>query len=338
MKKLLVMISVLAALALGAAPAQALVGMPDDVPGCDVLQPFFLASIPGMGNTNTLMVFTDVGGYGIDFHYDVMTKKSETVYNDELPGTPFDVVSTDAISIIEKMAPTEKVKLEIDLDGDGVNDHYAGYMLFYAISSYSNHVIAQTLLVDLGAGMASAANVPAKEIAPVPVFPQIMSDSIFETELFSANALATAENLQIGGGQMAASWFALYPRYYILDADGKTYLFIWKSVNGLGTAGSDMHIAFFNDKEDAVSSNLPLPDELNIIDVEKYLPATLHSGVYPKEGFILIGLPDIYDRPASAEFGDWEWLGYTWLKAVGSAAESWTTLTPMHREVWWPGK
>lgn len=149
MKKLLVMISVLAALALGAAPAQALVGMPDDVPGCDVLQPFFLASIPGMGNTNTLMVFTDVGGYGIDFHYDVMTKKSETVYNDELPGTPFDVVSTDAISIIEKMAPTEKVKLEIDLDGDGVNDHYAGYMLFYAISSYSNHVIAQTLLVDL---------------------------------------------------------------------------------------------------------------------------------------------------------------------------------------------
>ena len=189
------------------------------------------------------------------------------------------------------------------------------------------------MLVDLPAGMASSANVPAKEVNAA--VPQIMRDQN-DMELFSANALATAENLQIGGVGMGASWVALYPRYYIVDANGKTYLFIWKSVNHLGSA-DEAHIWFFNADEDYISSNLPLPYELNIIDIEQYLPASLHSG-YPKEGWILIGLPDRYGNPATSVFGDWEWLGYTWLKAVGAASESWTTLNPMQREVWWLGK
>jgi len=91
------------------------------------------------------------------------------------------------------------------------------------------------------------------------------------------------------------------------------------------------------DLEKAGVAILPLPYELNIIDIEQYLPASLHSG-YPKEGWILIGLPDRYGNPATSVFGDWEWLGYTWLKAVGAASESWTTLNPMQREVWWLGK
>jgi hypothetical protein len=339
MKKLFIAFAVLAALALGVVPAQALVGMPDDVPGCDVLQPFFIASMPGFGNTNTLMVFTDVGGWwpaktAPVFHYDVMTKKSVTVYNDVLVGTNYDIVPTDALTILGLMSPTARAQLQVDLDGDGINDHWAGYIYFSNVV-YANNVISQTLLVNLPAGMASSANIPAKEIDPG--VPPIMISNAWGVELFSANALASAESLQIGGGALGANGFALYPRYYIDDVTGKTFLIIWKSVNGIPLPATDIHIMFCNEKEDCVSSNIPLPYELNIIDVEQYLPATLHTG-YPKEGWIMIGVPDIYGNPTPAQFGDWEWLGYTWQMATGGASESWTTLTPIHREVWWPGK
>lgn len=347
MKKLLIAFAVLVALAIGAAPANALMGMPDDMPGDAVLQPFFLVSMPGMGNTNTLMIMTDVaGGWPASasnvLHYDVLTKESETVYNDWLSGTNWDVVSTDALSIVNLMAPTQRAKLAEDLDGDGVDDHYVGYIEFnFNASVFANNIIAQTMLVDLAAGMASGANVPAKEfnLNVPPTMHNLNPTGTFGTELFSANALATAENLQIGQGQFGvqASWFALLPRYYIVDANGKTLLFIWKSVNGLGPGLTEAHVWFLNADEKYVSSNIPLPYELNIIDVEQYLPASLHSG-YPKEGWIEIALPDQYGRPAPILFGDWEWLGYTWLKAVGDASESWTALFPIHRDVWWPGK
>jgi hypothetical protein len=336
MKKLFIALSILAALALGAVPAQALMGMPDDVPGCDVLQPFFIVSMPGFGNVNTLMVFTDTWGVwpastGAVFHYDVLTKKSVTVYNDILVGTNYDIVPTDALTIINLMAPTERAKLEYDLDEDGVNDSYVGYISFQNLYWPANNVIAQTLVVDLAAGMASMANVPAKEFNPF--VPPIMTD-FFGLELFSANALATAENLQIGGGVMGAIYFGLYPRYYIVDANGLSFMIIWKSVNW---PSPNLHVWFLNADEKYVSSNLPLPDELNIVNIEKHLPASLHTG-YPKEGWIQLGIPDAYNNPPVGVFGDWEWLGYTWLKAVGSAQESWTALTPIHREVWWPGK
>ena len=130
---------------------------------------------------------------------------------------------------------------------------------------------------------------------------------------------------------MGASAFGLYPRYYIMDANAKSYIIIWKSVNW---SNPNLHIWFFNEDEKYVSTNLPLPYELNIIDIEKFLPATLHTG-YPKEGWILIGVPDRYGNPTPAQFGDWEWLGYTWNMATGGASESWTTLNPIHREVFW---
>ena len=343
MKKIFIVLSVLAALIFSVAPSQALLGVPDDVPGYDVLLPFFLASMPGHGNTNTLLVISDVhcgldtgpGGAPTDnFHYTVYTKRSETVYDDVLPGTTCDIIPTDALSIINLMAPSQRTKLEIDLDGDGVNDHYAGYIYFENWSTpLNNSVGAQILLVDLAKGMASSANAPVKETVTNGVCPQftaLYSGALVEQ--FSADALSAATGNQRGLGCLNAQAFGLYPRYFVNSANsGKTYLFIWKDRNW-GTAAipyTELHVLFFNAEEDAVSSNIPLPDELNIIDIEQHIPASLHSGVYPKEGFIQIETPDI---SGNGFFGDMEWVGYTWIKDVGAASESWTVLNPMWRD------
>ena len=83
MKKFFIALSVLAALLLGVAPSQALVGMPDDVPGADAVIPFICSTDITTGTgLNTLIAFTEVGGVtgvkpaatntDFNFRYDVM--------------------------------------------------------------------------------------------------------------------------------------------------------------------------------------------------------------------------------------------------------------------------
>ena len=61
MKKILIALSVLAAMALGTVPAQALIGTPDAVPGTRILVPFFIVSKSGYGDEDTLVSITEVG-------------------------------------------------------------------------------------------------------------------------------------------------------------------------------------------------------------------------------------------------------------------------------------
>jgi len=96
----------------------------------------------------------------------------------------------------------------------------------------------------------------------------------------------------------------------------------------------DLHIYFYNDDEKKVSSNLPLPYELNIICLDPwYLPVALFSG-YPREGWLAIEVPDLNGN-GFAGFEDMDWAGYTWIYATGPARESWSYLTQMHRDVEW---
>ena len=338
MKKFFIALSVLAALALCVVPSQANMGIPDDVPASDAVLPFLVNMTGGI---NTFAVFTDVRGYtdaapapqGWNFHYTVNTVKSVTVYDDNLPGTPYDVESIDAWSVIQLMAPAIRSQLEIDFDGDGVNDHWAGYIYFDLIRPTPNRnmMIGQTLLLNLPAGQAAAANTWMKEVNRRVAAPMVAGSM----ELWSANALAFAEQLVAGVVPQYPTRFGLYPRYYINDANAATCIFVWKSANWNGPAPAPiipfLHVNFYNAAEKKVSSNIPVPNELNIVCLDPYLPASLHSG-YPKEGWVAIEVPDI---SGAGFFGDLEWAGYTWSYATGAASESWSYLTQIHRDVFY---
>lgn len=332
MKKFFIAISVLAALTFCMVPAQANMGLPDDVPGCDAVLPFLVGmNAPAI---NTLVVFTDVRGYGgaagWNYHYTVNTIKSVTLYNDNLPGTSFDIVSTDAYTIIMKMAPAIRAQLEIDLDGDTVNDHWAGYIYFDQLPLLGNQMIGQTLLLNIQQGQAAAANTWLKENWLGGALPFVVGGQ----EVWSANALASAESRVMGGVNVNATAFGLYPRYYINDANtGQTCLFLWKDANW--AAPTSLHVFFYNDEEKKVSSNIPVPYELNIICLDPaWLPVSLFSG-YPREGWIALEVPDI--NGAGFFAGVTDWAGYTWVFATGAAAESWSYLTQIHRDVQWGG-
>jgi|SaaInl7_200m_RNA_FD_contig_61_527174_length_1264_multi_7_in_0_out_0_1 hypothetical protein len=345
MKKFFIALSVLAALMLTVVPSQALIGMPDDTPGCDAVVPF-ICDISGTTGLNTLIVFTDVGlADGIDFHYTINTVRSVTVYDDDMNGTAGDIVATDGFTEIAKMAPALRGQLEVDIDGDGVNDHYAGYIYYEnADAAQTNSVVGQFYFVDLANGIAAAANIPMKEFAPaagagsIPAaFTAQMLDATArssapfaarDVELFSPNALQGAVDLQQGLIlPTAAANFGIYPRFYIQASGDATWLLFWKSAN---TIPGTLHVDFYDTEENDVSSNVPLDDELTIVDIEPFLPVGLFpAATYPKEGWI-----DLEWATNTAALCDLEMLGWTYQMAVsGVGANNWTVLTPMWRDL-----
>lgn len=351
MKKLFVVLSLLAVLAFGAVPSQALVGMPDNVPGRDILVPFFYVSMPGFGNENTLVTITDVLGLTAptgypELHLVIYDIKSVPQFNINIEHTKFDVVVTDAYTLINLMSPVGKKALEIDTDGNGVNDHWAGYIFVENLYTDLNNLISQCYQVYLTAGMAAGFNgvkieynaaLAAGARQGVKYFPGDTGWS----EAFSPDALFVGNGLLTTGAVPAGdpNWFRLLPRYFVMDAVGKSLLIIWKSANTLvGTplAPFPIHCNFYDEKETVLSADIYLPFELNIINITTILPYGLFSG-YPWGGWIDIFMPDPYGNgPKHVSQGGFDktiqWLGYSWQRAIGPAAEAWEVMHEVDRD------
>jgi hypothetical protein len=344
MKKFFIALSVLAALMLSVVPSQALIGVPDNTAGTDAVVPF-VCDISGTTGLNTLIMFMDSGlKDGIDFHYTIYTVRSETVYDGDLFGTAGDIVATDAFTEVGNMAPAELLKLRVDLSGDGVFDHYAGYIYYDFIGPLvsTNSVVGQFLFVNLPFGIASSSNIPMKEWKVFPAATAAlqaqMAPGVANVEVFTPNAYAGAMALQDGvTTAVTADSFGLYERFFILDQGDATWLMYWFDKNQLGVPGGAgiLHLDFWDNDENNVSSNLTLEDELNIINIEPFLPlAVFPANTYPKEGWV-----DMYwsDNPAAGyplmtdAVRNLEMLGWTYLQAFGAASESWTVMTQMWR-------
>jgi hypothetical protein len=356
MKKFFIVLSALAALMLCVVPAQALVGINDDVPGSDAIVPF-ICDISGSTGLNTLFVFTDVGGSWTGtataptgrLHYTVNTTRSVTVHDGNWRGSPRDVVSSDAFTLLAEMSTTAKAALAKDIDGDGTNDHYAGYMYVENMDTTgvalaqkeTNNVVGQFYLVNLAAGKAAAANIPMKEysttLAATSGTPAIVNEPFrnemvskagtdINMELWSANALLNAQRLQAGLPTAAnATQFWMFPRIFIVEG-GVNWMMYWLSANDAFASGV-VHVNVYNADEVALSTNIPLDDEWHIYDAAIHLPAGLWTA-YPHEGWI-----DMTWATSTAALRTLEAIGWVYQQATGSASESWTVMTPMWRDV-----
>ena len=132
-------------------PSHALLGIDDDVVGYDVLVPFFLVSMPDQGNMNTLITITETCESAASFHYKVYNTSGYLKHNSSLSLTKCDVAWIDALTIVNNMSAASRISFEVDLDRDGTNDHYAGYIVFENkdITALKNQVTASAYLVDL---------------------------------------------------------------------------------------------------------------------------------------------------------------------------------------------
>jgi hypothetical protein len=313
MKKGFLVFLAILALNFFAVPSHALLGVDDNVPGYDVLVPYFLLSMPGHGNINTLIAITETCESSVTFHYYVYNKNGGvSIYDDFLSLTQCDIATTDANTIISMMSAANRATLEVDLDGDGTNDHYVGYVVFEHGNTEvpKNQVTATAYFVDLPKGISTGMNLPVREVDEgLSITDSKLINPTRHTEYFSANALFHAQQyigLQGSSGTVSdAGFFRLLPRYYIMDSGSINYFIIWSS-----TGFTDpLPVNLYDNEEHVESTNLPpLNAGLNIFDIGPYIPTGLYPPTtYPKEGWV-----DIRISTGSTDFnGDREMLGYS---------------------------
>ena len=363
MKKLIAVAAILSVMFLGAGTSQALMGVPDAVPGRDILVPFFLVSMPGEGSDNSLITVTDVTGVCIDpfdvvdpLHLTLMDIDSNVVFDKWIDMTEFDVYVTDAKSIIlDEMSIAGRAALEIDLDGVGGVDHWAGYIHFeaddgMAVAPFLNNFIAHVYQVSVSDGMVAGYTGVSLEDAAGGAGDPVMlvgygdlTLDFNDVEALSANALHGAKELLRTAAPAAvlADWFRLMPRYYLYDAASENYLIIWTDVFDGNADGDlddatdialpgDLHINFFDEEENVISSTITIDHELNFIDLKNVIPGGYTAG------WIDIQTPDLlgngWNNGAHILDGDRYLLGYSLQRARMADGTTLDVILEAHRD------
>ena len=309
MKTLYLAISVFAACTFLSAPSWALMGTNDNVPGYDILLPFFLVSAPGQGSMDTIVVITETNVFGssLTFHFILYNKDGRVMADGSIPMTRGDVEALSIQDIIDNyVADAEKEYLKVNLDG---NDYYAGYMVFENsnIANPKNHVVAKAYVLDLFTrGISAATNLPVREVdESLRITDNKIVSPTRHTEYFSPNALYRAqeyiEQQPVIGD---ATYFRILPRYYLHDSNSVNYWFIWA-----GKPCPQLHINIFEADGYSVSGSLPaLSAGLNILSVKDFLPP-MFLQTFPASGWAEIRMPDIF---GGDQFdGEREMLGYS---------------------------
>jgi hypothetical protein len=294
MKAVFFVCSVLALFILFVGPSPALMGVNDNVPGCDVLVPFFLVSMPGFGQMNTLISITETNKAPVTFYCRVFDKDGVLWFNMSIPLSMANTFNRDVLSIINMMSALEQRGLEVDLDEDGINDHWAGFMVFLSQSNPRLNQVTGTLhLIEVTGGINCGINLPVREYH-ANITDVNLLDPLSGSESFSANALFRAEQyieLQGTTGTVSdPSYLRLLPRYSIWDSISTNYFFIWSSAPcGI------LHVIGCNSAGNCLSFNIALNHHLNIINVRELLPMSLLYP-YPVEGWVNIRMPDMFGQ------------------------------------------
>jgi len=337
MKTFCLALSVFAALVLGYSPAWALLGTDDHVPGYDVLVPFFLVSIPGQGSMNTLIALTEIGKSQVDFHCTVFGPGASHCVNKTISLTKGDVAPISVLALLEDASSSCRSSLEIDLDHDGIKDHYAGYIMFHNLNKTDpkNQVMGVLYLVNLLNGVSAGVNLPSIEVdETLSITDPKLVNQDRHTERFSANAMWRAKQYIALPFQPSniqdATYFRLLPRFALIDDTYNNYWFIWAD---RGCNSSSVIIC--DEDENFLSTSLPsLSPGLNILDFKRIVPgAWLHS--MPVGGWVDFTLKR--DYPTAFD-GDLEILGYTFIfRAVSSKISSDTLEEPYAHNEYFAG-
>jgi len=182
MKKIFAVLSVLMAITLVAAPSYAAFGVDDPVTGTDFIVPILVEMpIGGTGldtsiiiqetSDNALFNVAPPAGAPCTVHWFIYSPNSVEVADAQINLTGGDVATLSARALLlANCTPAELATLEVDLDRDGTNDHYACYM--YGQNERTN-IATDNLYVmyywaALNQGRACGSHAAMKEFGGVP--------------------------------------------------------------------------------------------------------------------------------------------------------------------------
>lgn len=297
MKRFLILIAMLSVLFLGIGTAHAVLGVVDDVPGTDVVIPIICEK---GGTLNTLYALAEVLGDANTADIVVYDVNSNWVYDSTVSLTGFDILPGDCQSLVAGMSAMQQAQLEVTIDPHA-RTYYAGYVVFYNWDTPDDTFISWVYLVDLIKGFASGFNG-------------------YQAEGFVTNQLCEFDWWE--WEYVCQTAWGLIPRYYIMNDKTETWNW-WIVIYGDNDPTRFLVGYICNEEEDCVSLNIPVPDELNIINVEPYVPAALHPAGYPKAGMgWFINFEADYDNTV---------YGFAYQRAESDTlSATWDVIHPIH--------
>ena len=280
-----------------------ILGVADYAPGNDVVVPF-ICGADATNNLDTLWAIAETQNVGpfTSVPFNVFNTRSVFVYDSEIRLTGRDVESDSCKALVAKMSPAQRALVERTIGGV---KYYAGYITYEQPTANRNNLIGWQYLVDLTKGFAAGFNSYTVQ--------NNLAGNLCESTVTGVAVCSTA------------AW--MYPRYYLMNDSTDSFNW-WVILSGTNAAPGTSRVLtgiICDETERCISLNIPIPDELNIINVADHVPAGLFT-TFPKAGFGLFAV-DPYVTNNTI-------LGWSYQRAASpsGAALSWSVIHPIHKE------
>jgi len=351
-RNLLAVVAMLSVFLFSAGTAFAVFGVNDAVPGQDVVFPIICeghanppTSPATFGTLDTLWAIAEKNGGShfpdSDFVVcaDVFVYDSRSIlrFDTEYCWTAFDVVTDSCAHILSIMSPNAQELMEVESNG---KTFFAGYVIVQqseAQESITNRFVPWVYLTDLQKGFASGMNGISAE-----------------------NGTSTNDLGEVNGA-VAVAAESIYPRVFILNDKAETWnwwiLLLGRNAYtqlGLPSFNRVLDCQVCNEEEDCESEVIPIPNELNIINVREHLTSTVIPTCFGQSGCPIAGFGRCTIREAgetilfgqiqiqgTANFGPiditapspfYSLYGWSYQRAAESTATlSWDVIHEIHR-------
>lgn len=275
-----------------------ILGVADDAPGNDVVVPFICGADAANG-LDTLWAIGETQNIPTTLHFYVNNSKSVFVYDAEIRLTGRDIESDSCKALVARMSTAQRAMVERTIGGV---KYYAGYITYEQAIANRNNLIVWQYLVDLTKGFAAGFN--GYTLA------NSLNANLCESTVTGVAVCSTA------------AW--MYPRYFLMNDAADSYNW-WIILSGTNAATRLLNGIICDETERCISLTIPIPDELNIINVADHIPAALFTS-FPKAGYGLFAL-DPYALNNTI-------IGWAYQRAASpsGAALSWSVIHPIHKD------
>jgi len=283
-KSVLIVVAMLSIFLFSIGTAHARLSANDFVPGMDVVVPIICeGTLDGMGNPtfgglNTNIAIAEMRGgaalpdpdsaYVVTTSLTVYDPQSKLVYDDKRKWTKYDVVVDNCQDMVLDAPSGARARMRVDMpkqDGTVIN-LFVGYAVYRQDADTLNRFVPSAYLVDLTKGFASGFNGISAEDG---VGAQLGEDA--DNRPVTMNSIFPRIFLANGRADTWNWWMLLF---------GRNQLGL---VNPIQYTTSRFLEGFMCDEQELCRSvHIPIPYELNLIDVLTYLPNDIKTACgYP---------------------------------------------------------
>ncbi|MBP1750382.1 MAG: hypothetical protein H6Q52_2921 [Deltaproteobacteria bacterium] len=301
-RSLLTIVAMLSVFLIGIGTAQAVTGVNDAVPGQDIVIPFICeghanlpSGAPTFGGLNTVWAIAetsggesctltkcaDITGEAVHAAIDGYNQKSEHKFDGDACWTPNDIVTGSCQEIIGGMDAVAQSEMQVTLGGV---TYFAGYVIYTQddvceSGAISNRFTTWVYNTNIVKGFAAGFNGISAENG--------VGAQLEET----CNGNETCSPSVIGNDRIGVTAERIFPRYFILnsDADSLNWWILLMGRNRYVFANEfnrRLECIFCDEEEDCDSNSIPIPYELNVIDVKSRIPQSVYGvNDFAKAGF-----------------------------------------------------